>query len=114
MCAIRTAVCAIRTATCAIRTAVCAIRTAICDIRTGMPLDYSRIHDANKSGQVRDRERGVGGGGGGERNWDRVRELLVTEHHKKRCVFPSNLCTRPKSKVSLCFPHGSTRKCGSW
>ena len=39
----------------------CAIRTAVCAIRTGMPLDYSRIHDANKSGQVRER------GGGGER-----------------------------------------------
>ena len=75
-----------------------------------MPLDYSRIHDANKSGQVRER----GGGGERERNLDRVRELLVTEPHKKRCVFPSGLCTRPKSKVSLCFPHGSTRKCESW
>ena len=63
-----------------------------------MPLDYSRIHDANKQGQVRER---CGGGGGGERNLDRVRELLVTEPHKKRCVFPSGLCTSPKSKVSL-------------
>ena len=96
----------------AIRTARCAIRTAICAIRTGMPLDYSRIHDTNKSGQVRERDRW--GGGGGERNWDRVRELLVTEPHKKRCVFPSGLCTRPKSKVYFSFPHGSTRKCGSW
>ena len=36
-----------------------------------------------------------------EINWDRVRELLVTESYKKRCVFPSSLCTRRKSKVSL-------------
>ena len=42
------------------KAARCAIRTAVCAIRTGMPLDYSRIHDANKSGQVR-------GGEGGER-----------------------------------------------
>ena len=63
MCAIRTAICAIRTAMCAIRTARCAIRTAICDIRTEMPLDHSRIHDANKSGQVTERERWGGGGG---------------------------------------------------
>ena len=39
-----------------------------------------------------------------EMDWDRVRELLVTEPHKKRCVFPSSLCTRPKSNVSFCIP----------
>ena len=60
----------------------------------------------SQSKSERERER--------EKNWDRVRELLVTELHKKRCVFPSILCTRPKSKVSFCFPHGSVRKCGSW
>ena len=61
ICAIRTAICAIRTARCAIRTVICAIRTARCAIRTAIPLDY------------------------------RVKELLLTEPHKKRCVFPSSL-----------------------
>ena len=44
-------------------------------------------------------------------NWDRVKELLVTEPPQKEMCVSFEACAQDQSQKFLCFPHGSTRKC---